>query len=64
MKWAWTSVETFVNTYCKMLSECNFKGVITQLLDHFVTPVYNMIFEEDPPYMSKAEMEALIGITY
>ena len=62
LKWAWTSIETFVNTYCKMLSKCSFRGVITQLSDHFVTPVYKMIFEQDPPYMLKEAMEALINI--
>ena len=62
LKWAWTLAETAVNTYCKMLSECSFIGVITQLCDHFVTPVYKMIFEYDPPFMSKVVMEALIDI--
>lgn len=54
LKWAWTPAKTSVNTYCKMLSEYNFRGVITQLSDHFFTPVYKMILERDPPYMSKA----------
>ena len=45
-----------------MLSECSFRGVITQLFDHFFTLVYKMIFEQDPPCMSKATMEALIDI--
>ena len=62
LKWAWTSVDTYVNTYCKMLSECSFRGVITQLSNHFVTPVYKMIFEQDPPCILKATMEALIDI--
>lgn len=55
-------METSVNTYCKLLSECRFHGVITQLLDHFVTIMYKMIFEQDPPCMSKASMEAPIDI--
>lgn len=42
---------TVVNTNCKMLSECSFKGVITQLSNHFVTMVYKMILKKDPPYM-------------
>jgi hypothetical protein len=62
LKWAWSPAETVVNTYCKLLSECSFRGVITQLSDHFVTPVYKMIFEQDPPCMSKEAMEALIDI--
>lgn len=45
-----------------MLSECSFRGVITQLSAHFFTLVYKMIFKQDPPYMSKAAMEALIYI--
>jgi len=51
-----------VNTYCNMLYECSFRGVVTLLFDHFITLVYKMIFEQDPPYMSKAMMEALINI--
>lgn len=62
LKWAWTLAKTVVNTYCKMLSECSFIGVITQLSDHFVTLVYKMKFKQDPPCMSKVEMEALIDI--
>lgn len=62
LKSAWTPTDTVVNTYYKMLFECNFKGVITQLSNQFVTPVYKMIFEQDPPCMSKAAMDALIDI--
>lgn len=51
-----------VNTYFKLLFKCSFKGVITQLSDHFVIHLYKMIFEQDPPSMSKEEMEASIGI--
>lgn len=29
LKQAWTLAETSVNTYCKILSECSFRGVIT-----------------------------------
>ena len=28
MKWAWTLMETSINTYCKFFSKCNFRGVI------------------------------------
>ena len=63
MKWAWSLVEIAMNTYFRLLSECSFKGVITRLSDHFFVPFYKMIFEQDPPYMSKEEMEALIVIS-
>lgn len=62
MEWAWSPTKTVVNTYFKFLSECSFKGVITRLFDHFVSPVYKMIFRQDPPCMSKEVIEALIGI--
>lgn len=62
LKWAWTLIETSVNTYCKVFSECSFRGVITQLSDLFVTLVYKMIFEKDSPCMSKEKIEALINI--
>jgi len=45
-----------------MFSKYSFKGVIARLFDHFVTPVYKMVFEEDPPCMSTLIMEALIDI--
>lgn len=32
------------------------------LSNHFVIPVYMLIFEKDPPGMSQEEMEALIDI--
>ena len=63
MEWAWSPAEIIVNTYCKLLSECSFKGVMTWLSDNFVTPFYKMIFKEDPPCMSKEVTEALIDIT-
>jgi len=62
LKWAWSPTETIVNTNCKMLYECGFRGVITWLSNHFFTPVYKMIFEQDPPCMSMAAMKALIDI--
>ena len=62
LEWAWSPMETVVNTYFKLLSECSFKGIITRLCDHFVTLVYKMISGQDPPCMLKEAMEALIGI--
>lgn len=62
LEWAWPLMETIVNIYFKLLSKCNFRGVITWLSDHFVTPMYTMIFKQDPLCMSKESMEALIGI--
>ena len=44
-KLAWSPMETTGNTYCKLLSEFSFGGVITQLSNNFVTSVYKMIFE-------------------
>lgn len=61
-KWAWISAKTSMNTYCKMFSECSFRGIITQLSNHFVTLVYKMIFKQDPPYILKATIEAIIDI--
>ena len=34
LEWAWSLAETIVNTYCKLLSKCSFRGVITWLSDH------------------------------
>lgn len=62
LKWVRTPTKIVVNTYCKMLSECSFIGVITRLSNYFVTPIYKMIFEQDPPCMSKETIEALIDI--
>ena len=62
LEWAWSLTKTILKTYFKLLTKCSFKGVITHLSNHFVTLVYKMIFERDPPYMSNEAMEALIGI--
>lgn len=62
MKCAWTSAQTSVNTYCKLFSKCSFKGLITELLDHFVISVHKMIFEKDQSCMLEAAMEALTNI--
>lgn len=35
LKWAWTTMETIVNTYCKMLSKCSFRGVVTSFQSFF-----------------------------
>lgn len=50
--WAWTPSESSVNIYCKALSNCSYWGVMARISDHFVAPLYMMIFEKDPPYMS------------
>lgn len=62
LEWAWSLAETIVNTYFKLLSERSFRGASTWLSDHFFTPVYKMIFEQDPPCMSTEAMEALLDI--
>lgn len=62
MEWACSLTKTILIMYFKFFSECSFKGVITWLFDHFVTPMYKMIFEQDPPCMSKEEMEPPIWI--
>ena len=50
-------------TFCNFFLECNYRGVILQLSDYFITPVYRMIFKQDPPCMSQETMEALVNIT-
>ena len=64
MKQRWTPRKTVVYIYCKLFSECSFRGVILQLLEHFVIPVYRMIFEQDPACMSQVMMEALVKREY
>ena len=51
-----------IHIYYKLFFKCNFRGVILQLSDNFVTLVYMMIFEQDLPYMSQAAIEALVNI--
>ena len=36
---------------------------MTRIWDHFITPIYAMIFQKDPPCMSQVAMEALLNIT-
>ena len=31
-----------------------------KLTNHFLIPLYSMIFEEGPPYMSRGAMEAIL----
>jgi len=35
-----------------------------KLIDHFLIPLYNLIFKEEPPCMSHGAMEAVVEITY
>jgi len=62
LEWAWSPMETVVNTYFKLLSEHSFIGVVIWLFDHFFTQVYMLIFEQDSPYMLEEEMKAFLGI--
>lgn len=57
-----TDEDFYVHMF-QVLSEFNFKGVITWLSNQFFFLVYKMIFEQDLPYRSKEAMVALIGIT-
>lgn len=59
MSWTWSPKEPVVHIYCKLLSECSYKGVMEKLTEHFLIPLYNMIFEEDLPCMSREKMEAV-----
>lgn len=34
---------------------------MARLADHFTTPMYKLIFEQDPPCMSQEEMHALLN---
>ena len=62
LDWTWSPTETVVNMYFKLFSECNYKGVVIWLSNHFVTPMYKLIFKQDPPCMSKEVMKELLGI--
>lgn len=35
---------------------------MARLFDHFISPLYMMIFEQDPPCMSEVTMEVLLNI--
>lgn len=37
---------------------------MAQLTNHFTTPLYKLIFEEDPPCMSRGAMETIMDIAY
>jgi len=52
MGWAWEPLENVVNVYCKLPLEYNYRGATARLSDHFISPMYMMIFEKDPPFMS------------
>ncbi len=51
-----------MNIYYKFLSECSYQEVMVMLLEHFISPMYRMIFEQDPPYMSWEVMQSLLNI--
>lgn len=59
MNWAQSPREKVIQIYSKILSECSYKGVVGNLTDHFLIPLYKLIFEEEPPCMSRGEMEAV-----
>ena len=64
MNWAWSPRELVVHSYCKILSNCSHRVVVEKLTDHFLIPLYKMIFEEEPSYMSHGAMEAILEIAY
>jgi len=63
INWTWTPRDLAVHIYCKLLYECNHRGVMEKLTDHFLIPLYKLIFEEEPPCMSCGKMEAVSEIT-
>jgi len=40
------------------------KGEMEKLTDHFLIPLYKLIFKEKPLYMSRQAMEAVSEIEY
>jgi len=62
MGWAWLPLENVVKVYCKLLLECNYRGVKARLFDHFIAPLYAMIFEQDLPCMFQEVMGEFLNI--
>lgn len=63
MNWTWTPRDPIIHIHCKLLLECNhYRGVMEKLIDHFLIPLYMLIFEEEPPCMSCVVMEAVLKI--
>lgn len=62
MNWAWSPRELVVHIYYKLLSDCSHRGVMEKLTDHFLIPLYKVIFEEGPLCMSPTAMEAILEI--
>lgn len=59
MGWTWSPKEHNVHIYCKTILECIHQGVMETMTDHFLIPLYEMIFEEEPPCMSCEAMETM-----
>jgi len=62
INWTWTPRDLAVHIYCKLIYECNHRGVMEKLTDHFLISLYKLIFEEDPSCMSHGAMEAVSEI--
>lgn len=58
----WTPSEKDLNVYFKLRSKCSYLGVMKRLSHQFITLLYMMIFEHDPPSMSQEVMETLLNI--
>ena len=44
------------------LFDCNYRGFMARFSDHFISSMYKIIFELDPPCMSQEVMYALLNI--
>lgn len=51
-----------MHIYCKLVSKCNYKGVKKNLMNRFHIPLYKMIFDGDPPFMSREAMETVLEL--
>lgn len=62
MSWTWTSKEIVVNIYCNFISDFSYLGVMARLTDHFIILLYDIIFEQDLPFMSRETMQVIVKI--
>ena len=62
MSWKWTPIESPVLVYCQDLWEHKYRWQYARICEHFLAPLYALIFCRTAPMLSQEAMETISAI--
>jgi hypothetical protein len=64
MGWDWNPNLPPIHVYCSELWETNYKKYFYDICDHFMAPLFSIIYNQNPHRLSQGAIEAIKDIGY